>query len=44
LEFTFPTVLALTTLLAITIAAALAAYFPARRITRDNILAGLQME
>ena len=44
LEFRFPTALAATTLLAITIAAALAAYFPARRITRGAILAGLQME
>jgi hypothetical protein len=44
LEFRFPLMLAATTLLAITVAAALAAYFPARRITRGTILAGLQME
>ncbi len=44
LDFRFPATLALTTFLAITIAAALAAYFPARRITRGTILAGLQME
>jgi len=44
LEFRFPTALAATTLLAITIAAALAAYFPARRITRGAILSGLQVE
>jgi putative ABC transport system permease protein len=44
LEFRFPAALAATTLLAITIAAALAAYFPARSITRGTILAGLQME
>ncbi|MCC6766372.1 MAG: ABC transporter permease [Deltaproteobacteria bacterium] len=44
LDFRFPLVLALTTLIAITVAAALAAYFPARQITRGTILAGLQME
>lgn len=44
LDFRFPFMLALTTLIAITVAAALAAYFPARQITRGNILAGLQME
>ncbi len=44
LDFRFPTMLALTTILAITAAAALASYFPARRITRGTILAGLQME
>ncbi|MEB2286097.1 MAG: FtsX-like permease family protein [Myxococcales bacterium] len=44
LDFRFPVVLALTTLVAITIAAALAAYFPARHITRGAILAGLEME
>jgi putative ABC transport system permease protein len=44
LDFRFPATLAATTLLAITTAAALAAYFPARRITRGTILAGLQME
>jgi putative ABC transport system permease protein len=44
LDFRFPIILAITTLMAVTLAAALAAYFPARRITRDNILAGLQTE
>ncbi|MCC6850002.1 MAG: ABC transporter permease [Deltaproteobacteria bacterium] len=44
LHFVFPTMLALTTLIAVTVAAALAAYFPARQITRGAILAGLQME
>ncbi len=44
LDFRFPVVLALTTVVAVTIAAALASYFPARRITRGTILAGLQME
>lgn len=44
LDFSFPFSLAITTLIAITIAAALASYFPARRITRGTILAGLQME
>jgi putative ABC transport system permease protein len=44
LDFRFPIMLATTTLAAITVAAALAAYFPARRITRGTILAGLQME
>lgn len=44
LDFQFPGTLALTTLIAITLAAALASYFPARRITRGTILAGLQVE
>jgi putative ABC transport system permease protein len=44
LDFRFPVALAFTTMLAITAAAALASYFPARRITRGTILAGLQME
>lgn len=44
LDFQFPSMLALTTLVAITVAAALASYFPARRITRGTILAGLQVE
>jgi putative ABC transport system permease protein len=44
LTFRFPAQLAVTTLVAIAIAATLAAYFPARRITRGTILAGLQME
>jgi putative ABC transport system permease protein len=44
LDFRFPILLAITTIVAITAAAALAAYFPARRITRGTILAGLQME
>lgn len=44
LHFVFPTLLGLTTLVAITAAAALAAYFPARQITRGTILAGLQTE
>lgn len=44
LDFRFPTILAITTLIAITGAAALASYFPARRITRGTILAGLQVE
>jgi hypothetical protein len=44
LTFQFPTFLAASTILSIAIAAALASYFPARRITRGTILAGLQME
>ncbi len=44
LDFRFPLVLAITTVIAITLAAALASYFPARRITRGTILSGLQME
>ncbi len=44
LDFRFPVLLAFSTLVAITLAAALASYFPARRITRGSILAGLQME
>lgn len=44
LDFRFPTLLAASTLVAITAAAALAAYFPARQITRGTILAGLKME
>ena len=44
LDFSFPISLAITTLIAITVAAALASYFPARRITRGTILAGLQVE
>src|SRR5262249_16304460 len=44
LDFRFPLFLAASTLGAITLAAALASYFPARRITRGTILAGLQME
>ena len=44
LDFSFPRLLAVTTLIAITVAAALASYFPARHITRGTILAGLQME
>lgn len=44
LDFRFPYLLAISTVFAITIAAALASYFPARRITRGTILAGLQVE
>lgn len=44
LDFRFPVLLAFSTLVAITAAAALAAYFPARQITRGTILAGLKME
>jgi putative ABC transport system permease protein len=44
LDFRFPVPLAISTMLAITVAAALASYFPARRITRGTILSGLQME
>ena len=36
LDFRFPIMLATTTILGITIAAALASYFPARRITRGD--------
>lgn len=44
LDFRFPYLLAISTVFAITLAAALASYFPARRITRGTILAGLQVE
>ncbi len=44
LEFSFPFALAATTIVAITAAAALAAYFPARRITHGSVLSGLQAE
>lgn len=44
LEFAFPVALALSTLVAVTAAAAAAGYVPARRITAGTVLAGLQTE
>ncbi len=44
LGFRFPSYLAATTLIAVSVAATAASYFPARRITAEAILAGLQME
>lgn len=44
LDFTFPLGLAISTLGAITLTAALAGYFPARQFTTQSILTGLQME
>ena len=44
LDFRFPVVLALSTMLLTTLAAAAAGYLPARRITAGKILPGLQME
>lgn len=44
LDFRFPVALATSTILAITVVATLASYFPARRITRGTILTGLQVE
>lgn len=44
LSFRFPFSLAASTLLAVAAAAMLASYFPARHITRESILAGLQVE
>lgn len=44
LTFRFPFFLAASTMFAVAVAAMLASYFPARRITRGTILAGLQVE
>ena len=44
LEFAFPVALALSTLVAVALAAAAAGYVPARRITAGTVLAGLQTE
>jgi putative ABC transport system permease protein len=44
LEFSFPIALALSTLVAVVVAAAAAGYVPARRITAGTVLAGLQTE
>ena len=44
LDFSFPTALAASTLLAITATAALAGYIPAHRVTTGTVLAGLRTE